>query len=131
MKLHNYKYLKPRRKDLRNNLTPAEAILWKALKAGQLDNRKFRRQHSIGNFIVDFYCPTEKLIIEVDGKIHDDYSVSLHDAQRSEFLISHGFKVLRIENEDVYDNIEGVLQEIRNSFNEKPPLTPPYKRGER
>ncbi|MBL4656344.1 MAG: DUF559 domain-containing protein [Bacteroidia bacterium] len=119
MKLHNYKYLKQRRKDLRSNLTPAEAILWKALQASKLDNRKFRRQHSIGNYIVDFYCSTEKLIIEVDGKIHDDYSVSLHDEKRSEFLIAHGFRKLRIVNEDIYENIEGVLQEIRNSFNEK------------
>ncbi len=68
--LHNRKYLKENRKMLRSNLTPAEAELWKHLKSSQLYGRKFRRQHSIGNFILDFYCPSEKLAIELDGQIH-------------------------------------------------------------
>ena len=68
--IHNKKYLEPFRKELRNNLTPAEAFLWKQLQKRQLKGRKFRRQHSIENFIVDFYCPQEQLIIELDGEIH-------------------------------------------------------------
>jgi very-short-patch-repair endonuclease len=67
--IHNRKNLKPFRKDLRNNLTSAEATLWKYLKASQL-GKKFRRQHSAGNYILDFYCATERIAIELDGKNH-------------------------------------------------------------
>lgn len=69
-KLHNRKHLKDFRKELRNNSTKAESRLWKVLRKRQLEGRKFRRQHSIGNYIVDFYCPEEKLIVELDGAIH-------------------------------------------------------------
>ncbi|MFI5384261.1 MAG: endonuclease domain-containing protein [Methanosarcina thermophila] len=68
--IKNISYLKARRKELRENLTPAEAALWNVLKSSQFKNRKFRRQHSIGKYIVDFYCPAEKLIIELDGAVH-------------------------------------------------------------
>ncbi|MHA6250128.1 endonuclease domain-containing protein [Pontibacter sp. CAU 1760] len=64
--LHNRKYLKENRRELRHNLTPAEAELWKHLQGSQLAGRKFRRQHSIGNFILDFYCSSEKMAIELD-----------------------------------------------------------------
>jgi very-short-patch-repair endonuclease len=69
-KIHNVKQLKERRKQLRNSLTSAEAKLWGLLKDSQLENRKFRRQHSVGPYILDFYCPSEKLCIELDGEIH-------------------------------------------------------------
>ena len=88
--IKNVTYLKDRRKDLRNNLTPAEATLWKYLKGSTLKDRKFRRQHSIGNYIVDFYCPEEKLIIELDGEVHNDPMQAVYDAERSEWLISMG-----------------------------------------
>ncbi len=71
MPIHNIKYLEVLRKDLRNNLTPAEATLWKYLQHSKLDSRKFRRQHSVNNYIIDFYCPSEKLGIELDGNIHN------------------------------------------------------------
>ncbi len=64
---HNLDYLKQRRRDLRKRLTPAEATLWKQLQNRKLNNRKFTKQHSIENFIVDFYCSEEKLVIELDG----------------------------------------------------------------
>ena len=70
MKTHNKKSLKERRKHLRNNGTSAEATLWTLLSKSQLDGRKFRRQHSINSFIVDFYCPSEKLVIELNGEHH-------------------------------------------------------------
>jgi very-short-patch-repair endonuclease len=70
--LFNRKSLKPFRSFLRTNSTSAEAILWNQLKAKKLDEKKFRRQQSIGNYIVDFYCPSEKLIIELDGDPHGD-----------------------------------------------------------
>ena len=84
--LHNRKYLKDNRKALRNNLTSAEATLWNHLKQKQLQGRKFRRQHSILNYIVDFYCPKEKLIIELDGANHLNFAQSLKDKERDNEL---------------------------------------------
>jgi len=68
--VHNVKKLKENRKKLRNSLTPAEAKLWSLLKGGQIENRKFRRQHSVGPYVLDFYCPSERLCIELDGAAH-------------------------------------------------------------
>ena len=67
-------------------MTTAEATLWKVLKNGSLQNRKFRRQHSIGKYIVDFYCPAEQLIIELDGEVHNDPMRSSADAERDQNL---------------------------------------------
>ena len=114
--LHNRKYLKDRRKSLRNNLTPAEANLWTQLKKSQLNGRKFRRQHSIGNYIVDFYCPSENLIIEVDGGIHRDVIVNQNDIIRENHLVELGFKIIRFENIEVQKNIQNVLESIKSHF---------------
>jgi len=116
MVLHNRKYLKENRKELRNNLTPAEAELWKYLKAGQLQGRKFRRQHSIGNHILDFYCPSERMAIELDGQIHYNSITEYFDEKRDATLQVLGIKVLRYENKDVFQNLEAILQEISNNF---------------
>jgi len=75
VRIFNRKNLKPRRKELRNNPTKAEAFLWRYLKNNQLEGRKFRRQTSIKSFIVDFYCPQENLVIELDGEVHFDDEV--------------------------------------------------------
>ncbi len=77
--IHNLKHLEERRKALRKSLTSAEATLWKYLQKSQLKGRKFRRQHSIKNFIVDFYCAKEKLIIELDGAYHLDFAQSARE----------------------------------------------------
>jgi len=114
--IHNRTYLKDQRKELRNNLTPAEATLWKILKSSGLNNRKFRRQHSIENFIVDFYCPSEKLIIELDGQVHNDPVQSLYDAERDKRLCELGYKVLRFENRLVFVNPVAVMDEIVRHF---------------
>jgi len=114
--LHNRKYLKEIRKELRNNLTPSEATLWRMLKGKQLEGRKFRRQHSIANYIVDFYCPSEHLIIEVDGSVHLDLVVNQNDYIRDEYLIEKGFKVLRFTNDEVRDDIMSVLERIKEEF---------------
>jgi very-short-patch-repair endonuclease len=121
--IHNRPELKTRRKELRKNATPAEIILWNALKKHQLEGRKFRRQHSIENFIVDFYCAEEKLIIEQDGEVHNNPVAQLNDHFRDSRLIELGFIVLRFENRMVTRQLENVLDAIRNNF--KPPLTPP------
>ncbi|MEQ8904781.1 DUF559 domain-containing protein [Ekhidna sp.] len=122
--IHNRKYLKQTRKDLRNNLTPTEATLWKALQRKQLKGRKFRRQHSIGNFIVDFYCPSEKLIIELDGAHHFTSAGYENDLERDKTLTEMGFKILRFENQDVFDSLERVLDTISSNFS-----FPPSKGG--
>ena len=114
--IHNRKYLLERRKELRNNSTSAEATLWKSLQRNQLDGRKFRRQHSIENYIVDFYCAYEKLIIELDGAVHLDFAISNYDNERQQRLKSLRFKVLSFENKEVFENLESLLNEIKRNF---------------
>ena len=116
MALHNRKYLKENRRELRGNLTPAEAELWKYLKEGQLEGRKFRRQHSIANYILDFYCPSERLAIELDGQVHQNSNASYFDEERDQILKSLNIRVLRFENKAIFQNLEAVLQEISRSF---------------
>ena len=118
-KIHNHKYLEERRKELRKKLTPAEATLWKSLQKKQLKGRKFRRQHSIQNFIVDFYCPSEKLVIELDGAVHLDFAQQNYDFERARILEELGFKVIRFENKLIFESLPEVLEEIFLHF--KPP----------
>ena len=112
MQLNNLHSLMQRRKALRNHLTPSEASLWNRLKKSQLAGRKFRRQHSFGYYILDFYCPAAKLVIELDGPIHDTEEAYHYDRRRDAFMASLGLKVLRFRNEQVLENMSGVLQEI-------------------
>jgi len=114
--IHNRKYLKEFRKELRNNSTKTEYKLWKSLKKNQLENRKFRRQHSIENYIVDFYCPSEKLIIEVDGEVHENFINNEYDHIRMKRLNELGYRVIRFTNQDIYKNLEIVLEAIKQEF---------------
>ena len=114
----NIKSLKETRKYLRTHSTSAEAELWKYLKNKKLIGRKFRRQHSIENYIVDFYCSQEKLIVELDGDPHGDYIQIQQDEIRDKKLTNLGYKVLRFENRFVFQDIEWVLSEISDSFRE-------------
>jgi very-short-patch-repair endonuclease len=123
-KPHNHNSMKKLRKKLRAELTPAEAKLWSALKNKQLKGRKFRRQQSIGRYIVDFYCPSELLILELDGSVHDDLPRSEYDHARQLYLESLGFTVLRFANEMVFDQLENVLAAIENHFKADKPTTP-------
>jgi very-short-patch-repair endonuclease len=125
-RLHNKKYLKDQRKELRNNSTSAEAVLWTLLKKSQLCGRKFRRQHSIGKYIVDFYCPTEKLAIELDGHFHFTQYGLDGDEKRTKFLTTQGVKVLRIENKYVFINQEAVLRLISEHFASPKEFTHPH-----
>lgn len=93
-------------------MTPAEARLWTALRKRQCAGRKFRRQHSIGPYIVDFYCVRERLAIEIDGSIHDDPARAGYDAERQAFLERNGVTVLRFTNEQVRDQLSIVLEAI-------------------
>ena len=114
--LHNKKELLGHRRELRKNLTPAEAFLWKHLKAKQLEGKKFVKQHSIGNYIVDFYLASDKLIIELDGEVHQNPASAENDQQRTSYLTSLGFTVIRFENKMVFDNLKSVLMGIRENF---------------
>ena len=116
MKIHNRNYLRSKRKYLRKNMTPAEAYLWTHLKKKQLAGRKFRRQHSIFNYIVDFYCASEKLIIELDGQVHINYTAEMKDLKRTKILEKNGFTVIRFENKMVFDCLPSVLMEIQSKF---------------
>ncbi|WP_037317760.1 endonuclease domain-containing protein [Salegentibacter sp. Hel_I_6] len=113
---HNRKNLESYRKTLRNNLTPAEAFLWKQLQRRKFKGRKFRRQHSIENFIVDFYCAKEQLIIELDGEVHKNPLADEKDEKRTKKLESFGFKVIRFENKMVFDFLPSVLKGIEDNF---------------
>jgi very-short-patch-repair endonuclease len=115
-RLHSLPKLQTFRTELRQHLTPAEATLWKYLQGSKLEGRKFRRQHSVGNYILDFYCPTERLGIELDGEVHNSDQAMAYDHERKLFLKAFDIKVLRFENKFVFDEIEWVLHRIKTEF---------------
>jgi 5-methyltetrahydrofolate--homocysteine methyltransferase len=104
--------LKPRVKRLRAEQSGAETLLWQQLRDRRLGGHKFRRQFAIGRFIVDFYCPKTKLVIEVDGKIHESPEAAAADRERDEELHAKGFTVLRIQNDEILENTETVVTRI-------------------
>jgi len=113
---HNRNYLLPFRKKLRNNGTSAEAELWKHISNRKLAGRKFRRQHSVGNFILDFYCHSEKLAIELDGEDHFWQEGIEQDLKKVYFLQEHSIRILRFENKWVFHDLEYVLKTIVAAF---------------
>jgi len=115
-KLNNLNYLKDTRDHLRKNLTEAELVLWEVLKDKKLCGRKFRRQHSIGYYIADFYCSSEKLIIELDGQHHYTPKGITKDLDRDKHLEMMKIKVLRFENKVVLNNLSQVLKTIKEHF---------------
>ena len=112
--IYNIKKLFERRKELRNNSTTEETLLWSKLKNSQID-LKFRRQHSIGGYIVDFYCPSKRLIIEIDGSQHFTKDNKEYDEIRSNYFKGLDIKVLRFANTEINKNIDMVLQKIISS----------------
>ncbi|MDQ5953234.1 MAG: hypothetical protein QG551_462 [Patescibacteria group bacterium] len=98
---------------LRNEPTPQEHKLWQYLKNKQL-GFKFRRQHGIGKYIVDFYCPEKKLVVEVDGSIHMDQED--YDEERSKYLESEGLRVLRFWNNEINKSTESVIMVISDEL---------------
>lgn len=95
---------------LRKNLTPAEQMLWQALRGRQLHGLKFRCQHPVGRFIVDFYCPQCKLVVELDGEVHNQQTE--YDTARTEQLLAYGYRVLHFRNEEVFTNLNLVLEKV-------------------
>jgi len=117
--VHNSKSLESNRKELRNTLTPAEAFLWTQLKKGQLAGKKFRRQYSVGPYILDFYCPEMRLAVELDGAPHFNVIGQERDAIKDRYLEEQGVLVLRFENRDVFADLEYVLGVIKKNFERK------------
>ena len=103
-----------RARDLRHPLTPAERIVWTRVRNNGL-GCKIRRQHVIGRFIADFYYARAKLVIEIDGDTHAEPDQAAYDAARTEWLEAAGYQVIRFENSDVHQNIEGVLSVLRRT----------------
>jgi len=111
-KLYNKTSEREKRRTLRNNLTPAETKLWAKLRGRQLENCKFRRQYSIGAFVVDFYAPELKLAIEIDGDSHFQPEAVKYDRERQLFLEAKGIRVVRFTNEQVYQQLDEVVEAI-------------------
>lgn len=101
-------------RQLRRNMTEAETILWRSLR-GSATGMKFRRQVPIGKFVADFLCIEHRLIVELDGRPHEDESQKAHDAARDASLVAHGYRVLRFNNDLVIGGGDIVLDRIREA----------------
>jgi very-short-patch-repair endonuclease len=99
-------------RELRKNMTDAERYLWSKVRMRQVRGCQFYRQRIIGDYIVDFFCPRAKLVIEVDGGQHSSDEITAADEERDEYLKSKGLKVIRFNDIEVLRNIEGVVEKI-------------------
>ncbi len=130
--------LKQYSRQLRENTTDTERNLWAKVRMKQLKGYQFYRQKPIGDYIVDFYCPKAKLVIEVDGSQHFSDEMIEYDRIRDEYINSLGLKVLRFTNTDILTHIDGVVESIIENMRvseeeisiEKIPLSPPLRKGE-
>ena len=114
-------------RELRNAPTDAERLLWRHLKSRQINGCKVRRQHPYGDYILDFVCLERRVVVELDGSQHFD--AAMYDEKRSRFLQLAGFKVLRFWNNEVFGELDGVLEVIRRALvggdeNPSPPNPP-------
>jgi very-short-patch-repair endonuclease len=101
-----------RARTLRRNMTDAELALWDGSRGGQLSGFRFQRQHPIGVFIVDFVCLEKRLIIEVDGNQHSEFTQMMHDAERSQWLEGKGYRVVRFWTNEITEDKDSVLDAI-------------------
>ncbi len=109
-------------RELRGRMTEAEKALWQALRRNQIRDRQFRRQQVIAGYIVDFYCHSAALIVEVDGSIHDEQAE--YDAERTQALESHGFTVLRFTNRQIAAELPSVSARIDGAIDASRPEHP-------
>ena len=113
-KLFNKNEIKKKRQELRNNMPPAEILLWYEIKGKKILGYKFRRQYSIGKYIIDFCCPRVRLVIETDGDSHFVNNKAIeYDNRREEYIKSIGFNILRFTNLEIYYDLERVLNIIK------------------
>ena len=113
-------------RSLRREQTDAEEVLWQVLRAKRFFGLKFRRQHPIGRYIADFYCRAARLVIELDGPVHDETEQKLYDGVREREIRARDLNVIRFRNHNVLENLEGTLSEIWNHL----PFTPSPLCGE-
>jgi very-short-patch-repair endonuclease len=125
--LRNDPTLKQRRRELRRNQTEAEKVLWAHLRNRQFYDMKFFRQYSIGPYILDFYCPTMKLAVELDGGQHNQCENKEYDSAHSEYLKAQAIDVIRFWNHEVLLDIQSVLAELMLKVT---PLHLPFHKGE-
>lgn len=111
-----------RARTLRKSMSDAERKLWRGLRGKQVDGARFRRQHPIGRYIVDFVCLERRLVIEVDGGQHTEDAHIAYDARRDRWLATEGYRVMRVSTADVYANIAGVLDTIWAAVQEAPSM---------
>ncbi len=122
--IHSLPELRTFRTELRKSLTPAETQFWNIVKNSKVDGRKFRRQQSVGRYILDLYCPSERLGVELDGQGHFNDLAVIYDQERRLFLERFGIKVIRFENKWVFDEPEWVVQTIVSAFGWQQRTTP-------
>jgi very-short-patch-repair endonuclease len=122
------KKLKPFARNLRGNMTEAEQLIWAKIRRKQIGSLQFYRQKNIGHYIVDFYCPKGKLIVEIDGGQHYEIEGMKKDRERDRDLQMLGLSVLRFSDIDVLKNIDGVVEKIYEHLKSSPTLI--YKRRE-
>lgn len=124
-----------RRRELRRHATDAEHLLWWRLRARQLEGAKFRRQHPVGPYFVDFYCAEHGLAVELDGGQHFSDEGKAYDERRTSYLVARGLRVIRFSNAEVFEELEGVVEAIRQALCPSPaglrPATSPRWRGAR
>ena len=118
--IHNECNQKILRQTLRNNAISAEAILWRALKGKQVDGLKFRRQFGVGPYVIDFYCPEIRLGIELDGGVHKTSYTNEYDEMRTKYLNENRIRILRFDNEVIYNNVEGIIEAIKDARSDHP-----------
>lgn len=119
MKVHNITKFIDRRRELRNRATEEENILWEELRNSKI-GYKFRRQHSFGGYILDLYCAKKRLIIEIDGGIHQSVSHKEYDEVRDKYFEELDYKVLRFKNSEIKSNLEEVISKIKKSCDKSP-----------
>lgn len=120
-RFHRTRTMTTRARALRKVPTDAELRLWKALRRNQLNGLPFRRQHPIGPYVLDFYCPPAQVAIEIDGGQHTSERSRQHDQERSRWLHDHGIEVIRFWNNEVLSNLGGVLDAIARTTVRKTP----------
>jgi very-short-patch-repair endonuclease len=118
----------PFKRRLRNDMTASERRLWTQLRSRQFHSLRFRRQHGIGPYIVDFYCPALLLVLEVDGDTHGNQSQTERDCERTDYFRSLGLHVLRYTNTEILENLDGVLEDLTKKLKG---LTPQVQAGRR
>ncbi|MDR0658299.1 MAG: endonuclease domain-containing protein [Mediterranea sp.] len=116
----NLSITRAKRKELRNHSTSAEATLWRILKGKQIGGLKFRRQHSVGSYILDFYCPEIQLAIELDGQVHYTFQAMEYDQNRTDYIFQiAGITILRFENKVVFSYPESIRESILDYKNKR------------